>query len=408
MSITEDEILAEMQRIQDDKRISAIRAEANRRIQAAAAAQLLAERSERMAAFLADKQEKEALAAAAAAANAQAEAAERAAAEVERKRLWQVAMEAQRAASFPSWIEGGCWFSKDRYPLTYPTGWNQADLEVAFWDYVSKNGGFPTCPTCGKKPFVNKRNTFASSTSYGSITSVAYTEGLWNHYTRSDLGAVGTILESINCCEHLWELKTKKRYIATCALADASIFGSSVGFRVQEKFSPWGRGEEFGYQADEVYVPSAGCSRPSYYDKKARPQYVLYNPEDPDGSKAKAVAEKAAKDSKIAELRAQLAALEGSLPQEIPCEEAQSVAAEKPAEGATGIVVEANPVVALQDSDTDPRYPTYKQLCDIALANGGKKTVICSCGRTTIWTHEAAYPIRCGRAGPSCGKARLI
>jgi hypothetical protein len=313
MSISEEEILAEMRRIQDEKeqaaRQKAIRAEAERRLKAAEQAVRDAARAQAAAAA----REKAELAAAALRAQAMVEVAEKAAAEAEQKRLSQIALDACRAASFPGWIDGGCVFAQNIYPNYYPVGWNRTELEAAFWDYVVKNGGFSTCPSCGKKPFVNRRNSYSSYNSEGgSFTAVCYTEGLWNNYVRQDMGAVMTVVETINCCEHLWDLKTKKRHISLSAVVNPAATATSVGFRVQEKFCHWSeRGrEQFGYQQDEEYGRAGSTWR---YNKMPRPQYVLFDCEDPDGSKAKAAAEEAAKQSKIAELKSQLVALQGSI-----------------------------------------------------------------------------------------------
>ena len=334
------------------------------------------------------------MAAATLAARIKAEA-DLAAAEAHRQAV--IAHGERKAAALASWLlTGHTW--PEGVGAAYAkqmgeAGWSKQTLEPEFWRWICEHGGFASCPTCGKQPTVLRKATRGSEEHY--------TEGLWTTWNISTGDHRTGDIQSIYCCEHLWDFKERRRYILASKVAGLA---ASRPFTVILAVPTYCNGtleatDRFGVRH---------AQSPTMVRKAVPADYVPYNPEDPDGSRAEEARRLAERVAQLERLRVQVAALEGSLPQEIPSVEVPSVSAEKPAEAAAGIVVEAKQASAQEHSDADPRYPSYKQLCDLALANGGSKTVICSCGRRTVWTPEAAYPINCFSQGAACGKARLI
>ena len=228
--------------------------------------------------------------------------ADLAAAEAHRQSV--IAHGKRKAAALASWLqtahtwpEGMGWAAAKQMG---EAGWSKKTLEPEFWNWVCEHGGFSSCPTCGKQPTVLRKATRGSEEHF--------TEGLWTTWNISPGNHLTGDIQSVHCCEHLWEFSTRRRYISTSKFAAApcrALPFTTITDRMEVLPGQGGlRGcDQFGREAP----PAQGIVR------KAREDfYVLYNPEDPHGSKAAEAKRLADRLAQLERLRAQVAALEGS------------------------------------------------------------------------------------------------
>jgi hypothetical protein len=88
--------------------------------------------------------------------------------------------------------------------------WDLEDLEDRFWDYIDNNGGFVACPSCNLTPKINRISV------RGKFTPTMCIEGLFSVYNNGYLRFLP--IQSINCCEWLYEFSTQKVYILVSKL----------------------------------------------------------------------------------------------------------------------------------------------------------------------------------------------
>ena len=130
------------------------------------------------------------------------------------------------------------------------------------WDYVKDNGGFLNCPTCNKVPeFVGYFDTgyrpkFEEYRSTYDLFELYNVTGWEGRIT----GKKSIKVERLECCEHMFDIKSKKRYIKP----------SSVKYFL---------GEPIKFQkSSRIWAPA------EFYSQTEK--YIEYNPEDPNGEKA--------------------------------------------------------------------------------------------------------------------------
>lgn len=140
------------------------------------------------------------------------------------------------------------------------TGYNK-EFEEKFWEYIDKNNGFSKCPNCDNKPKVMRMCEVKDpSKPLLNYTPDIY-QGLFNIWVDTKYSGVSSgIIENINCCDHLYDFKTKKRYI----LKNKVVYMANPTAL-------------FFYNSD-VY-------------KKTSIEYIEYNSDDPYGEKAKKLAD---------------------------------------------------------------------------------------------------------------------
>lgn len=128
--------------------------------------------------------------------------------------------------------------------------------EENFWEYVESNNGFSKCPNCYRTPRVMRFGK-CKLLHKGNVTVYDdfCTENIFyvNEYTSPPI-------ENINCCEHLYDFNTKKRYI----LASKYLSKKPI-----KEFHPMDR-----------YIPHKGIKVV---------EYVEYDLEDPYGEQAKII-----------------------------------------------------------------------------------------------------------------------
>ncbi len=225
----------------------------------------------------------------------------------EQHRLAVIAMGEKKAAVFANWIRTA--FVVDSHPQAgecvyeiLRAGWTQQSLEVEFWKWLDEHGGFSKCPTCGKPPKVVRKNEFTIRLS--GQRDVNFQEGLWNAINgNGDLFHSDCQLYNINCCEHLYDFKERKRYVLASYVCVPKPTKSFNVFQMVKEATSRGGIDRFG----RSYGP---C-----YDSIKRIQslnYVPFNPEDPTGAKEKAILESKEKEARIIELRKALQALEST------------------------------------------------------------------------------------------------
>ncbi len=255
--------------------------------------------------------EAQAKASAAAAAEARAVAEARLAAE-EQHRQAVIAHGERKAAALASWLQTAqAWPLGAHMPAwageLRGVGWTQQTLEPEFWKWVVEHGGFSSCPTCGQKPTVLRKASRQNP--HSNTEEVHYTEGLWSIWEISSHLHVTGELEHISCCEHLWEFKTRRRliHLSKMVARPAVVVPLTV---ITERFETLpGQGGLRGRDAFGREAPFAvGKVR-----KARTEEYALFNPEDPDGSKAAEAKRLADRLHQLERLRAQIASLENNV-----------------------------------------------------------------------------------------------
>ncbi len=267
-----------------------------RRVEAAARAQIKQKQEAAAAERAAERAAKQALKDAEARQAAAEAAAAEAVLQAERLRLHEIRMGAQRAKAFDDWARDNRfwpeiprdWAAKTRNPA--------AEVEPLFWEEMEAQGGFKLCPTCGAKPKVNR--TYSACV-WGNNTT-GYIEGLFAKYNHPQQGAVGYTLESISCCEHLFDVRTKQRFISVTSMSHPPPAAKQV---------EWWSGCKVEHIDGGKRAAGGKIRIVGYHDYQAIKAYALYNPADPTGAKAAAAAVEAARAKEIAELEARLSAL---------------------------------------------------------------------------------------------------
>jgi hypothetical protein len=256
------------------------------RVEAAARAQIKQKQDAAAAERVAERAAKQALKDAEARQAAAEAAAAEAVLQAERLRLHEITMGAAKAKAFDDWARD------NRFWPTVPVGWTMASVEKSFWECMEAQGGFKLCPTCGAKPKVNRIYTATVSCN----PTTGYIEGLFTTYDHPQHGAVGYTLESISCCQHLFDVPTKQRFISVASMSHPPPVAKHVEYTMGQK---WNKSSPT--RLWEIM-----------YIKPPRTPYAPYDHADPTGSKAAASAAEAAEVAEIAALEAQLKArLEG-------------------------------------------------------------------------------------------------
>lgn len=135
--------------------------------------------------------------------------------------------------------------------------WDLNDLEDRFWEYIDNNNGFSSCPSCNLTPKINRISVKSK------FTPTICIEGLYSVYN----GTYPKFLpiQSINCCEWLYEFSTQKVYILSSKLK--YTFKEKVKFNTLKMYNSKPR-----YGNDCEFI---------HYD-----DYVLYDDIDPHGEGA--------------------------------------------------------------------------------------------------------------------------
>lgn len=97
-------------------------------------------------------------------------------------------------------------------------------FDSLFWEYVDKNNGFSICPSCGQTPNISRYGS--DPINPGSDDGVLV-KGLYGFHSREKCFVP---ISSVDCCEHLWDFKTKKRYIS---LSKIEEMFSTITYRGQ-------------------------------------------------------------------------------------------------------------------------------------------------------------------------------
>lgn len=135
--------------------------------------------------------------------------------------------------------------------------WDLEDLEDRFWEYIDNNGGFSACPTCNLTPKINRVSVKSK------FMSMMCTEGLYSVFNNGYPRFLP--IQSINCCEWLYEFSTQKVYILASKLK--YTFKPKVKFNTLKMYN----------------------SKPRYgndYETHLYDDYVLYDETDPHGEGA--------------------------------------------------------------------------------------------------------------------------
>ena len=257
------------------------------RVEAAARAQIKQKQDAAAAERVAERAAKQALKDAEARQAAAEAAAAEAVLQAERLRLHEIRMGAQRAKAFDDWARDNRFWPEVPHDWAATTRNPVAEVEPLFWEAMEAQGGFKLCPTCGAKPKVNR--TYSATVSCNQTTG--YLEGLFAKYNHPQQGAVGYTLESISCCEHLFDVRTKKRFISVASMSHPPPTAKQVEYI---------RG---------CRLAAGGRIRMDYVQQQAIKTYALYNPADPTGAKEAAAAAEKARAMEIAELEARLTTL---------------------------------------------------------------------------------------------------
>jgi hypothetical protein len=158
---------------------------------------------------------------------------------------------------FNEFIENSGVIHRDGGDLTnfyHWRSWDLEDLEDRFWEYIDNNGGFSACPTCKLIPKINRivpRQKF---------TPMMCIEGLFSVFNNGYPRFLP--IQSINCCEWLYEFSTQKVYILSSKLK--YTFKNKVKFNTLKFYN----------------------SKPRYgndYEITHFDEFVLYDEEDPYG-----------------------------------------------------------------------------------------------------------------------------
>ena len=132
--------------------------------------------------------------------------------------------------------------------------WDLEDLEDRFWNYIDNNGGFSVCPSCNLTPKINRiipRRKF---------TPTMCVEGLYSVYNNGYPRFLP--IQSINCCEWLYEFSTQKVYILVSKLK--YTFKEKVKFNTLKFYNSKPR---YGNDCEITYFDD----------------YTEYDESDPDG-----------------------------------------------------------------------------------------------------------------------------
>ena len=135
--------------------------------------------------------------------------------------------------------------------------WDLEDLEDRFWEYIDNNNGFSACPTCQLTPKINRISNRSKH------MPMMCTEGLYSVYNNGYPRFLP--IQTINCCEWLYEFSTQKLYILSSKLK--YTFKPKVKFNTLKFYN----------------------SKPRYgndYETVHFDEYVEYDDEDPLGEKA--------------------------------------------------------------------------------------------------------------------------
>jgi hypothetical protein len=161
---------------------------------------------------------------------------------------------------FNEFIENSGVIHRDGSDLTnfyHWRSWDLDDLEDRFWEYIENNGGFSSCPSCSLTPKVNRivpRRKF---------TPMMCVEGLYSVFNNGYPRFLP--IQTINCCEWLYEFSTQKVYILVSKLK--YTFKEKVKFNTLKLYNSKAR---YGNDCEI-----------SYYD-----DYVEYDENDPYGEGA--------------------------------------------------------------------------------------------------------------------------
>ena len=161
---------------------------------------------------------------------------------------------------FNEFIENAGVIHRDGGDLTNFYHWNKwdlEDLEDRFWEYIDNNGGFAGCPTCNLTPKINRINKIQK------FTPTMCTEGLFSVFNNGYPRFLS--IQTLNCCEWLYEFSTQKIYILANKLK--YTFKEKVKFNTLKLYNSKPR---YGNDC-ETHL----------YD-----EYVEYDPEDPHGETA--------------------------------------------------------------------------------------------------------------------------
>ena len=314
IAANEEEIQAKMAQLEEADKARIIEEEARRRLNAKRSQEEYAVRSARAEAAAEAKRVQDEAAAAAAKAKREQEAVERAEKEARDATIALAAHEVRRKDSFNQWIVGG--YDGSRLPY----GWAAAQLEEAFWCHIETKGCFKVCPTCGKTPTVNRlaqrERTFLENKPVADyragLTYVPHSSSGDFATGASPFSGVPYVAESISCCHHLFDMKSKQRFVTVESMTHPPPEHERRRFVVQIGGRYWSYEYPKGWWDKGVFInpPSDYMATPESRGWRTL-SYARYDPLDPTGSIAAEAAKEAARLAKIAELEAELAKLRG-------------------------------------------------------------------------------------------------
>jgi hypothetical protein len=160
---------------------------------------------------------------------------------------------------------------------------NQEFIKL-FWEYIDNNNGFSKCPTCGNIPIVLR------SRNYDNMRF----EGLFKLVQGTSIGSTDCgRIDSIQCCEHLYDFTNKKRYI------------------LSEKYQCPGK-EKVKFYKDDLILKYYRAPE-QMKNKVGWPEYVEYIKDDPYGIKSKKLYDISETQNKILSLEKELSVLNEKL-----------------------------------------------------------------------------------------------
>jgi hypothetical protein len=316
IATSEEEIQAKMAQLEEADKARIIEEEARRRLNAKRAQEAYAVRRAQTEAAAEAKRVQDEAAAKAKREKEATERAEKAAREAEEGRIALAAHEVRRKDSFNQWILGGY----DGAITCLPYGWTAAQLEEAFWCHIETKGCFKVCPTCGKTPTVNRRaqkeRTFLENKPVADyragLTYVPHASSGDFATGASPFSGAPYVAESISCCNHLFAMKSKQRFVTVESMTHPPPENKRSRFVVQIGGRYWSYGFPQGWWDKGTFIhPPSDCMPTPESGGYRTLSYARYDPLDPTGSIAAEAAREAARLAKIAELEAELAKLRG-------------------------------------------------------------------------------------------------